>query len=686
MIKLFAAFGLVALAASCNNEVKNTSATETDSVKNNGRDALMANVDSAVNPSQDFFLYANGGWIKANPIPGDQGAWGIGNLVVEENLSRLRSISEKAAAAKASAGSNEQKIGDFWQTAMDSAKIESLGLRPLQPYLDKIAAVTDVASLVATTAELKRIGSSTLFSDFVTQDDKNSEVMTYKLWQGGLGLPEREYYFKTDSATVAVRNHYLRYITNMLTLSGEDSVTAKKTAQDILALETKLAKASRKIEDLRDPYRNYNKMAIGELPKISSNINWTAFLATTGVTSIDSVIVGQPEFFLALNNELKATPLDVWKAELKFNLISDFAGQLPEKFGIEAFNFSKNLSGAKERRPRWKRVIQTMENSMGEMMGQLYVKEFFTEKAKQRYSDMVEAIREALRNRIGALTWMSDSTKQKAYTKLAAMKKKVGYPDKWKDFSTMQIGAESYVQNAINANLWWHNYTMNKLGKPVNRDEWEMTPQTYNAYYNPSNNEIVLPAGIFTVPGYRDEELDDATVYGYAGASTIGHEITHGFDDEGRQFDEKGNLKSWWTKKDEDEFKKKADVMVKQFNEYEPLPGYHINGKATLGENIADLGGILLGMEAFKKTEQYKKGEKVAGHTPMQRYFLGYALGWLGHIRDEQLRNRLLTDVHSPAKYRVNGPFADVDEFYTAFNIQPGTPMFRADSVRVKIW
>jgi putative endopeptidase len=383
---------------------------------------------------------------------------------------------------------------------------------------------------------------------------------------------------------------------------------------------------------------------------------------------------------------LKSTPLDVWKSDLKFNLISDFAGSLPEQYGLESFNFNKLFTGAKERLPRWKRVIQAEENSMGELLGQLYVKEFFSETAKKRYDGMVEAIRDALRHRISQLSWMSDSTKQKAYAKLSAMKKKVGYPDKWKDFSAMQIGTESYVQNSINANIWWHNYNMNKLGKPVDRDEWDMTPQTYNAYYNPSNNEIVLPAGIFTVPGYLDSELDDATAYGYGAASTIGHEMTHGFDDEGRQFDEKGNLKSWWTKSDEDEFKKRAEVMVKQFNEYEPVKGYHINGKATLGENIADLGGILLGIEAFKKTNQYRQGEKIEGLTPMQRYFLGYALGWLGETREEQLRSRLLTDVHSPAKYRVNGPFVDVDDFYSTFDIKPGTPMYRADSARVRIW
>lgn len=650
------------------------------------KDVLAAHMDTTADLSQDFFKYANGGWIKANQIPSDQGSWGIGNLVIEENLKRLRIISEQADSADTKKGSNEQKIGDFWATAMDSAKIEQLGLQPLKPYLEKINNIKDVPSLIATSAELKKVGSGTLFSDYVTQDDMNSDAMSYKLWQGGLGLPEREYYFKTDTATANIRKKYTEYITRMLTLSGEDSAKAATAASNILALETKLAKASRKLEDLRDPYSNYNKMAITDLPKLSPVIDWTSHMKITGVQKIDSVIVGQPEFFKALNKELQSTPIDVWKSVLKFNLLSDFAATLPEQYGVTAFNFSKLFSGARERRPRWKRVIQMEENLMGEMLGQLYVKEFFSENAKQRYTDMVEAIRAALKDRIAQLDWMSDSTKQKAYVKLAAMKKKVGYPDKWKDFSAMQIGRESYVQNVINANSWWHNYQMNKLGKPVDRDEWDMTPQTYNAYYNPSNNEIVLPAGIFTVPGYRDEELDDATVYGYAAASTIGHEITHGFDDEGRQFDEKGNLKSWWTKKDEEEFNKRAQVMVEQFNAYEPLKGYHINGKATLGENIADLGGILLGLEAFKKTEQYKKGEKLAGLTPLQRYFLGYSLGWLGQIRDDQLRNRLLTDVHSPAQYRVNGPFVNVDEFYTAFNIKPGSPMYRADSLRVRIW
>lgn len=649
-------------------------------------DVLASHLDTTISPGDDFFDYAHGGWIKSNPIPAEMSSWGIGNLVIEENLSRLRSICERSAADKANDGSVDQKIGDYWTVAMDSAKIQADGIKPLQPWLDKINAINNIPSLLSTVAQLKHIGSYTLFSDYVTQDDKNSEVMAFRLGQGGIGLPEREYYFKTDSATQAIRKAYVSHIAKMLTLSGDDSIAAQKVAMGILSFESKLAKSSRKLEDLRDPYRNYNKMAIGDLGKLNTSFNWNAYLKEAGVNNIDSVIVGQPEFFSSLDQVLKTSSLTDLKSYLKYNLLQDFSEALPQEFGEEAFEFNKLFSGAKVRRPRWKRVISSTENVMGELLGQLYVKEYFSEKTKQRYDKMVEDIRDALKERIASLTWMSDSTKEKAYAKLSAIKKKVGYPEKWKDFSGMKIGRESWVANMISANSWWNQYYLDKLGKPVNRDEWEMYPQTYNAYYNPSNNEIVLPAGIFTVPGYRDEELDDATVYGYAGASTIGHEITHGFDDQGRQFDAKGNLVSWWTKKDEEAFNKRAQVIIDQFDAYEPLPGYRINGKATTGENIADLGGILLGLHAYKKTKEYKEGKSVAGLSPIQRYFLGYSLGWMEHAREEQLRNRLLTDVHSPAKYRINGPFSDIDEFYAAFNVKPGNKMYRADSIRVKIW
>lgn len=644
-------------------------------------DALASNMDTSARASKDFFLYANGGWIKRNPIPADESGWGIGNLAMEENLVRLKIINEKAE----NTGENK-KIGDFWKTAMDSAAVEKNSLTPLQKWFDKINAISSVRHLSAVMAELDRIGTSLMIGYFISQDDKKSDVMALQFWQTGLGLPEREYYFKTDSSTANIRAAYLKYIAQVLAMSGIDSAVAAQAAADIMKMETALAQVHRKLEDLRDPYANYNKMHSEQFYKLIPSFDMKGFLTALGMPPADSVIVGQPEYYKALDKIVTSTPLPAWKLLLRFRLIKGMSAALPYSYGKASFDFGKLLSGAKERKPRWKRMLSIEEGVMGELLGQLYVKEYFDETAKKRYSDLVEAIRMALKERIERLTWMSEETKQKAFVKLSAMKKKVGYPDKWKDFSAMQIGNESFVTNLANANLWWTNHHISKLGKPPDREEWSMSPQTYNAYYNSSNNEIVLPAGIFTVPGYRDNELDDALVYGYAGATTIGHEITHGFDDQGRKYDEHGNLKNWWTSEDETKFNARAEVMVKQYDAYEPLVGYRINGKATLGENMADLGGGLLGWDAFVKTEEYKNGKPVAGLLPAQRFFLGYALGWLGHRRDEALKNQLLTDVHSPAPWRVNGPFVSMDSFYEAFHIQPGDPMFVPDSARVRVW
>jgi putative endopeptidase len=659
-----------------------TKSTDTEVAKN----IFAPNIDTTVHPADDFFMYANGKWIKDNPIPSEESSWGIAFLVINENLQRLRDISEEAAKQGGAKGSAPQKIGDFWSTAMDSAKVEQQGTQYLKPYFDQITAIKDVPSLINVLSKLNKIGVSALFNDYVAQDDKNSDVMAFRMDQGGLGLPEREYYFNTDSSTTNIRNAYLRHIAKLLVLQGADSAGAAKSAANILKMETGLAKASRKLADLRDPYANYHKTAITDLSKLASSVNWKGFLENIGVTKIDSVIVGQPEFFKSLDNTLKTTAIEDWKNYLTYRTLSAFGNALPNAFVKENFNFSKLFTGAKQIKPRWKRTINSEENAMGELLGQLYAKKYFDSTTKKRYSDLVEHIRDAYKERIKNLTWMSDSTKEKALAKLAAMTKKVGYPDKWKDFSAMNISNESYVQNVINAKKWWHEHDMNKLGNPIDRTEWDMFPQTYNAYYNPSNNEIVLPAGIFTVPGFKDNQLDDAVVYGYAGASTIGHEITHGFDDQGRLYDAQGNLKNWWSKNDSAEFAKRSQVMIKQFDQYEPLPGVHINGAATLGENIADLGGVLLGIDAFKKTDEFKKNEKLEGLTPMQRYFMGYAIGWLYSTRNESLKNQLMVDVHSPAKYRVNGPFSDVDEFYSTFNVKPGDKMYRADSLRVKIW
>lgn len=649
-------------------------------------DVVASNMDTTVKPGDDFFLYANGGWIKQHPIPDEETRWDIGQLVNEEIYKRVLTINEKAVA-DSNAGGVSKKLADFWLSAMDTVSIEQAGIQPLQPDLDKINAITDVPSLLQLIASWQVKGISPAFSQFVYQDSKNSEQMALYLYQGGLGLPNRDYYFNTDSTTTIKRNAYVKHVASMMQLLGDDTTTAADNARIIMKLETRLAKVSRKLEALRDPYANYNKFAVSDIKRLAPSVDWKTWATNIGAGSVDSVIIGQPEFFRELETALTTVPIKDWKVYLRWNLINGTADYLSKPFVDQDFEFySKTMRGAKKQRPRWKKVLDSEKGAMGELVGQLFVKEYFNETAKKRYSDMVEAIRAALKDRINKLEWMGDSTREKALHKLATMKKKVGYPDKWKDFSAMKIGRGPYVLNMQAANAWWHQYTVNKLGKPVDRTEWDMPPQEYNAYYNPSNNEIVLPAGIFTVPGYRDEELDDAVVYGYAAASTIGHEITHGFDDEGRQFDANGNLVSWWTKDDEAKFNKRAQVMVDQFNGYVVVDTLRINGKATLGENIADLGGILLGWDAFRKTEQYKKGEKLAGYTPAQRYFLGYSLGWLGHARKESLANQLMTDVHSPAQYRVNGPMADVDAFYEAFDIKPGDKLYRPDSLRVKIW
>ncbi|MEO8711888.1 MAG: M13 family metallopeptidase, partial [Parafilimonas sp.] len=520
-------------ALSCNNSEKRSSKP----------DVLASDIDSSVNPADDFFDYANGKWIKNNPIPADESAWGLFQVIPDETLSRLRTINEDVSKKSQAEGTSEQKIGDFWKAANDSAKIEKLGIQPLQPYLAKIDAINDAASLQNTMAELDAMGVGGAIALSVGQDAKNSALEVLQMDQTGLGLPEREFYFKTDSTSVAIRNAYVKNITQILTLIGEDSSKAFTSAKNILTLETQLAKASKKLEDLRDPYANYHKYAVKDLNKVSPQIDWNNYMKIYGVSNADSVIIGQPGYYREAGAALHLTSLDTWKDYLRYRLTNEFASALPDIFGKTNFEFYKLFSGAAERKPRWKRIISTEQNVMGELLGQIYVKKYFDDSAKARYSQLVENIRTALKNRIQNLDWMSDSTKQKALTKLAMVNKKVGYPDKWKDFSSLKITPDNYFENLVHANIFWHNYNIDKLGKPVDKTEWGMYPQTYNAYYDPSNNEIVLPAAAFIIPGYSDSELDDAVVYGYMAASTIGHEITHGFDDEGRQYDGEGNLK-----------------------------------------------------------------------------------------------------------------------------------------------
>lgn len=674
--KLLLISGLAIATISCNKQ----SASQKDFIKEN--------IDTVANPGIDFFQYANGGWTKLNPIPSAYSRWGIGNLINDEIYDKLRKINEDAAKAEDAEGSNSQKIGDFWFTGMDTVGIEKQGIQPIKADLDRISAIKDITGVLNEIAYQHTLGDSPLFSMYVYQDMKNSDVMALYLNQGGIGLPDRDYYFNKDGRTAGIRKDYReKHLINMFKLSGMDDAASAKAAEGTYKLEESLATSSRKLEDLRDPYKNYNKYAVADLNKLTPSINWNDLLTKMKIKKIDSVIVGQPEFFKQVEVSLKSVPVESWKEYLRWNLVSSSASYLNKALDDENFRFYGTvLTGKKEQRPRWKRVLSSEEAVMGEVLGQLYVKEYYSEKTKKRYEDLVEAIRDAYKERIKKLDWMSEPTKQKALAKLASMTKKVGYPDKWKDLSSLKIDRSSYLANMKRGSEFWYKYNVDKLGKPVDRNEWEMTPQTYNAYYNPSNNEIVLPAAIFLVPGWNDENIDDAVVYGYAAASTIGHEITHGFDDQGSQFDEKGNLKKWWTPEDEAKFKERCKMIVKQFNDYKVLDSLHVNGDATQGENIADLGGILLGWDAFVKTEQYKKGEKINGLTPAQRYFLGYAMGWLGHQRDESLANQIMTDVHAPANLRVNGPFANIPAFYDAFGIKQGDAMWRPDSLRVKIW
>jgi putative endopeptidase len=505
--------------------------------------------------------------------------------------------------------------------------------------------------------------------------------------QGGLGLGDRDYYFNSDAQTVNIRNEYVKHIQAMLQHIGQDNTSAAKNASIIMKMETELAKASRKLEAMRDPIKNYNKMTVAQFKVLAPNLNIEKLLASMKVASADSLIVGQPEFYKELSVLTKLHTLEEWKVYLKWNLVDSYAAYLNKAIDLQNFKFySTVMNGVTKQKPRWKRVVARTDASLGELIGQVYVDEYLPKGTKEKLLEIGNNIRDVYADHIKKLDWMSPETIQKALVKLSKIVMKVGYPDKWKDMSSVSINRKSYCTNIMNTNKWEYDFMVSKYGKPVDRKEWGMYPQTYNAYYNPSNNEICVPACNIIVPGFEGRMPDDAVLYGIIGGSTFGHEITHGFDDQGSQYDEKGNLNNWWTAEDLTKFKAKTKLIVEQFNKYEPLKGKFVNGDATQGENIADLGGVVMGYEAFKKTSQFKTNQKIAGLTPNERFFLAYGYAWMVNVKKEALSQQIMTDVHAPAQFRINGPLSNIPEFYTTFKIKEGDKMYRPENMRIVIW
>jgi putative endopeptidase len=650
------------------------------------QDPLVQHMDTGTRPGADFFKYANGRWLAQNPIPESERGWGIANLVNEETYRQRLAICEAAGRAKAAKGTSEQKVGAYWAAGMDSVSIEEQGASPLEPFLTQIADIHTRTQLLATLAKFHTLGFHPLYSLYVGQDEKDSDRYIVHLSQGGIHMPDRDYYFGKDANTRKIREEYGKHVNAMFTLLGDDSAKAALSSAAVLKLETAFAARSRTLEQRRDPWANYHKMPLAELAKLTPTIDWVAQFTNMGVPVQDTLIVGQPEFFRQVDSCLSVARLSEWQSYLRWIVVSTLAPNLSTPFDQENFRFYGTvLSGTQTQRPRWKRMLDQTEDAIGELVGQVWVKQYCSPATKARYEKLTEDIISVYKDRIRVLPWMSAETKTAALDKLDKVTRKVGYPDKWRDYTSLELAPGSHVANQVRVNQWWFRHEADKLGKPIERQEWDMTPQTYNAYYDGSKVEIVLPAAAFMLPGIPDSLVDDAILYSYAGGSTIGHEITHGFDDEGRQFDAKGNLNPWWTDADSAQFAGRAQKLVKQFDGY-VIGDKHVRGLATLGENIADLGGVVLAYEAFKKTEQYRRGDSINGLTPDQRYFLGYALSWLGARRPQALQQQIMTDVHAPAYLRVNGPLANIPEFYAAFGIQPGDPMYRGEDVRVVIW
>jgi putative endopeptidase len=644
-------------------------------------------IDKSANPCVDFWQYANGAWLAANPIPAAFSAWGVDSVLSEKNRDVLHDVLETAAKnTHAAKGSNEQKVGDFYASCMAEDQINAAGLQPLQPELQRIAALKDARALEAEVAHLHSIGFNTLFREGSTQDAKNSAEVTYEVLQGGLGLPDRDYYLKDDDRSKHIREEYVKHVAKMFELLGDEPAKAAAETQTVIGLETKLAAASMTRVERRDPNAVYHRMTTAQLQALAPNFDWADFFKTIGVPAKADTNVAQPKFFEELNRQLSAAPIADWQTYLRWHLLNASAGALAKPFDDEDFNFKgKVLTGATEQLPRWKRCVAATDNNLGEALGEVYVKRAFPPEAKARSLEMVQNLVAALRTDIGTLAWMSDPTRKQAGAKLETLLRKIGYPDKWRDYSALQIDRSSYLANLQRTGAFEERRDLHKIGQPVDKLEWGMTPPTVNAYYNPQINEIVFPAGILQWP-FFDPSADDAFNYGAMG-SVIGHEMTHGFDDQGAQFDAEGNLKNWFTEDDLKNFHARTECVVNQFNQFEVEKGLNENGKLVVGESVADLGGLVIAYAAWQKSLEGKpRPASVDGFTPEQRFFLAYAYSWATNIRPERARLLAQTDPHPLPKFRVNGPLANFPAFAQAFQCKAGDPMVRAEKDRCVIW
>ena len=665
----------LAVAAGCDSKK--------EAVMTSGID--LTNLDTTAVQGADFYQYACGGWMKKHPLTNEYSRFGSFDMLAENNREQLKGLIVEIAAGQNAQGTIGQKIGDIYKLAMDSVKLNADGVTPIQADLEKIASVKDKSEIVPLMAELAHSGVFPYFSFYVGADIMDSKSNLFQLYQGGISLGEKEYYLDNDDVTVNIRNKYKEHIVKMFQLAGFDEAAAKKKMEAVMDIETRIAKASFSAVEQRNPAANYHKMSLDELKKEIPGIDWDAFLNGIGVKGVTELSVSQVDPIKEVEKIINSLPVENQIAYMQWSLIDRAAGYLSDDLVAQNFDFyGKTLSGKQTNQPRWKRAVSTVNGVLGEAVGQMYVEKYFPAAAKERMVQLVKNLQTALGERIRNLEWMGDSTKIKAIEKLNSFYVKVGYPDKWRDYTGLNIEKDSYWANVKRATEFELDYMLSKAGKPVDRDEWGMTPQTVNAYYNPTTNEICFPAGILQYP-FFDMNADDAFNYGAIGV-VIGHEMTHGFDDQGRQFDKDGNLKDWWTAVDAKRFEERAQVMVNFFDSIQVLPGLNANGSLTLGENIADHGGLQVSFQAFKNATKDAPLLVKDGFTPEQRFFLSYAGVWAGNIRDEQIRLQTKSDPHSLGRWRVNGALPQIGAWYDAFGIKEGDPMYLAPEKRVSIW